>query len=117
MKAELTKITDRMSQDELIKAITDNFESLNQLQHDREIAIFGRYNELSSKVDGIKNLLDNVHGEMKSGFNNTNGQINALDTKINQVNSQLSSKIDLISSKLDKILDNLSDKKLLTEED
>lgn len=59
MKAQLKEITEQMSQQEQIDIINKNFETINQLQHDREMAIFNRFNQLNSKIDNVDVKLSN----------------------------------------------------------
>lgn len=55
MKAELTIITDEMTGDtNLTKALNDNFNALNDMAHNREMAIFNRLNEMQKDIRDLK---------------------------------------------------------------
>lgn len=102
MKAQLATITKEMPQDEQINTINENFEKLNEFQHLRETAILDRYNTLSSKVDGIANLLNKVHNDMIQRIDN---RTNGLDTKINQVQNKINKRLDSLDDGMKTVLE------------
>lgn len=91
MKAELTIITDEMTGDtNLTKTLNDNFNALNEMAHNREMAVFNRINEMQKDIR-----------ELKTSF---------ADQRV---------KIDLLSQNMNKLMNHFNiepDKQLLTDQ-
>ncbi len=85
-----------MSAEELIKALNDNFDELNEHQEKRELAIFDRYNQLNSKLDGIKTQLEQTEGRLNDRFSHVNNRIDALEDKLNEIIDQLGGKSSVL---------------------
>ena len=72
MKATLKKITQEMTgSTELTEILNENFETLNEHQHKREMAIFGRLREIETKFDA---RFDSLETDVKKILNHLSGK-------------------------------------------
>lgn len=66
MKTELITITEEMTgSTKLAEVLNENFEALNETAHKREMAIFNRFNELNTKIDGVENNIEKRIDQME----------------------------------------------------
>ena len=98
--AELIKITEKMTNKELVDAINKNFQELKETSENRDQVMLNSIGNLETQIRGTKSIIENLQSEMIKRFNNSNTKIEALDTKINQVSKNLGDKLDNINDRL-----------------